>query len=180
MESDRRARNRDAIGIGNLSTLEYSGNGGYQISPCSPSNTEWIEIEMTADTGACDTVMPKTGPFEGIKIYPSQQSERGMLYEVANKQTIPCLGERRLEIWTEGAQSARKMAIQVADVHKPLLSLSRCADSGFQSMFGQSAGALVDVDTYDVIPLKRRGNLYCMRAWIRAAPEPESGFGRPR
>ena len=101
-----------------------------------------------------------------------------MLYEVANKQTIPCLGERRLEIWTEGAHCPRNMAVQVADVHKPLLSLSRCADAGFQSMFGQSAGALVDIETHDVIPLKRRGNLYYLRAWIRAAPN--SGFGRPR
>jgi hypothetical protein len=181
MELDRCTRNREAIGAnnlsiigGSLSPLDYANPGGSQISPVSPS-TEWIEIEMTADTGACDTVMPKSGPFEGIQIHPSQQSERGMLYEVANKQTIPCLGERRLEIWTEGASAPRNMAVQVADVHKPLLSLSRCADSGFQSMFGQTAGALVDIESHDVIPLKRRGNLYYLRAWIRAAP-----FGRPR
>ena len=133
---------------------------------------------MIADTGACDAVMPRSGPYENIHIYPSNQSERGMLYEVANKQTIPCLGERRLEVWTDGASASRKMAVQVADVHKPFLSLGRCADSGFQSMFGQSAGALIDMESYDVIPLKRRGNLYYMRAWIRASPD--ASFGGPR
>ena len=36
----------------------------------------------------------------------------------------------------------------------------------------------VDIETHDVIPLKRRGNLYYLRAWIRAAPN--AGFGWPR
>ena len=172
MEVERCRQNRERVG---LNVLEYASQPG-QISPVQ-NKDEWIEIEMTADTGACDTVMPKVG-YEAIQIHPSAQSERGMLYEVANKQTIPNLGERRLEIWTEGADRARDMAVQVADVHKPLLSLSRCADAGFQSMFGQTAGALIDMNTYDVIPLKRRGNLYYMRAWIRASPK--AGFGGPR
>ena len=84
-----------------------------------------------------------------MKIYPSMQSERRLQYEVANAQTLPCLGERRLEVWTEGAESANAMAIQVADVHKPLLSLSRRADMGFESRFGKDYGALVDVETGD-------------------------------
>ena len=101
-----------------------------------------------------------------------------MIYEVANKQTIPCLGERRLEISTEGAQMPRRMAIQVADVHKPLLSLSKCADSGYQSMSGQTAGALDDMESGDVIPLVRRENVYYLRAWVISAPN--SSFGGPR
>ena len=178
MESKKCEQMRNLVGIGGLSTLDYSLSGGSQMSPVTSKDGEWIEIEMTADTGACDTVMPRSGPYESIQIYPSNQSERGMLYEVANKQTIPCLGERRLEVWIENASASRNMAVQVADVHKPLLSLSRCADSGFQSMFGQSAGALIDMESYDVIPLKRRGNLYYMRAWIRSSPN--ASFGGPR
>ena len=101
-----------------------------------------------------------------------------MLYEVANKQTIPCLGERRLEIWTENAGKSRAMAVQVADVHKPLLSLSRCADAGFESRFGQTAGCLIETETGEIIPLQRKGNLYFLRAWVRAAPS-DSPFGGP-
>ena len=69
-----------------------------------------------------------------------------MQYEVANKATIPCLGERRLEVWTEGAPAATRMAIEVADVHKPLISLSKCADAGFESKFGKTAGCLIDAE----------------------------------
>ena len=64
--------------------------------------------------------------------------------------------------------------MQVADVHKPLLSLSRCADMGFESRFGATMGCLIDTTSGEVIPLQRRGNLYVLRCWIRAAP-----FGRP-
>ena len=137
-------------------------------------------IDLTADSGACDSVMPRTGPCQMMQVYPSMQSERGLQYEVANAQTIPCLGERRLEVWTEGATSAKAMAIQVADVHKPLLSLSRCADMGFESRFGKHYGALIHKETEEVTPLHRHGNLYMLRVWVRSAPDPDSPFGGPR
>ena len=55
------------------------------------------------------------------------------MYEVADGNEIPNLGERRCLMWTENAGEARKINLQVADVHKALLSLSRCADMGFES-----------------------------------------------
>ena len=115
-----------------------------------------------------------------MKIYPSMQSERGPQYEVANAQTLPCLGERRLEVCTDGAESAKSMAMQVADVHKPQLSLSRCADMGFESRFGWDYGALVDIETGEITPLHRQGNLYMLRVWVRSATSPGSPFDGPR
>ena len=67
-----------------------------------------------------------------------------MMYEVADGSEIPNLGESRCVVWTENATEARKINLQVADVHKALLSLSRCADMGFESRFGRRAGALID------------------------------------
>ena len=136
-------------------------------------NEEWIEVEMTADTGACDTVMPRL-MCNGIQIQQSLQSLNSMEYEVASGQTIPNLGERRCLMWTEGATEARRINLQVADVHKALLSLSRCADMGFESRFGRLAGALIDETSGDVIPLQRQGNLYILKCWLKAAP-----FHRP-
>ena len=88
---------------------------------------EWYEVELTADTGACDTVIPKL-MCPGIPITPSVQPLRGMEYEVATGESIPNLGEKRCEMWTEGVPSPKSIAMQVADVHKAFLSLSRCAD----------------------------------------------------
>ena len=77
-------------------------------------------------------------------------------------------------MWTEGAGDARPINLQVADVHKALLSLSRCADMGFESRFGRLAGALIDEESGEVIPLQRKGNLYVLKCWLKAAP-----FARP-
>ena len=92
---------------------------------------------------------------------------------MANGVAIPNLGERRCEMWTDGAKTPKAISMQVADVHKALLSLSRCADMGFESRFGSAFGCLIDTVTGEVVPLQRKGNLYVLRAWIRAAP-----FGR--
>ena len=105
---------------------------------------------------------------------PSFQSIREMEYEVANGESIPNLGERRCQMWTEGAAEPKLISMQVADVHKALLSLSRCADMGYESRFGSAMGCLIDSASGEVIPLTRKGNLYVLNAWIRAAP-----FGRP-
>ena len=163
--------------VAELSPLQYANP--QCLSPVSKSFDGWIELELTADTGACDTVVPREGPLSHISIVPSVQSERGLLYEVANNQTIPNLGERRLEMWTDKGVAPRLMAVQVVDVHKALLSSSRCAGAGFESRFGQLAGCLIDSMTGEIIPLERLGNLYYLKTWVRQAPI-DSPFGGQR
>ena len=163
--------------IPSLSVFDYTAESKAKIGSngsLSAINDQsgWIEVELTADSGACDTVIPRS-TAEAIPIMPSLASLRGMEYEVANGASIPNLGERRCLVWTEGATEVKRMNMQVADVHKGLLSLSRCADLGFEGRFGRQAGALICENTGEVIPLKRKGNLYVLTVWIRAAP-----FGR--
>ena len=74
---------------------------------------EWYEVELTADTGACDTVIPKD-MCPGIPIVPSFQSTNAMEYEVASGESIPNLGERRCEMWTDGAETPKAISMQVA------------------------------------------------------------------
>jgi hypothetical protein len=159
-----------------LSVFDYTAESKAKLakSPLSAvgDGDGWTELELTADSGACDTVIPRSFA-ESIPIMPSLASLRGMEYEVANGQSIPNLGERRCLVWTDGATEAKKMTMQVADVHKGLLSLSRCADMGYEGRFGRQAGALVCEQTGEVIPLVRKGNLYVLRVWVKAAP-----FGR--
>ena len=142
-------------------------------SAATSGEGDWIELELTADTGACDTVMPRA-MAQCIPIKPPLQSLSSMMYEVADGNQIPNLGERRCVIWTEGANEAWKINVQVADVHKALLSLSRCADMWFESRFGRRAGVLIDEESGVIIPLHRKGNLYVLNCWLKAAP-----FGRP-
>ena len=85
---------------------------------------------------------------------------------------------------TLDAVAAKKITFQVADVHKPLLSISRCADMGFQCYLGREGGYMEDTMTGERIPLYRIDNLYVMKAWIKRDPDPipkseGTPFGRP-
>ena len=151
------------------------------ISNITPSD-EWVEIEVTVDSGACDTVMPAEW-CKGIPIVQSSIAH-GEEYEVANGEAIPNLGERRCLLMTMGAKVAKKIVFQVADVHKPLLSISRCADMGFNCHLDKVGGYLEDMTTGERIPLIRRDNLYHMKTWVKKDPEsggtPSTPFVGPR
>ena len=137
----------------------------------------WVEIEVTIDSGACDTVMP-TSLCSHISIITTADSRRGMEYEVANGETIPNVGERHCLQMSEDSQQPKRITFQVADIHKPLLSVSRCADLGYKCVLDEKGGGLIDTTSGEIIPLHRRGNLYVMRAWIRQ--DKSSDFTRPQ
>ena len=143
-------RHRKGSTLGGLCTLLPVRKPG--ISAMRSPN-EWIELEVTVDSGACISVMP-IASCEGIEVLENELSRNGAEYEVANGATIPNLGERRCEVMTVGSLQPKRITFQVADVHKPLLSISGCADMGFDCFLGQYAGQLRDRVTGELIPLE--------------------------
>ena len=79
---------------------------------------------------------------------------------------------------TRGSQTPKGIVFQVSDVHKPLMSVGSMADAGFECLLGKQGGIMRDVDSGEMIPLTRRGNLYHFRAWVRSADSLPS-FGGP-
>ena len=163
--------------LGDVCTLTRRVSGAACISGVDAEEIGWTEIEITIDSGACDTVMPAR-LCQHISIIQTEESRRGMEYEVANGETIPNVGERHCLLMTEDSNNPKSIVFQVADIHKPLLSVSRCADLGFQCSLEKDGGRLLDVQSGEVIPLHRRGNLYVMRAWVRQ--NKSSDFARPQ
>jgi len=140
---------------------------------------EWVAITVTVDSGACITVMPP-GLCMGIPIFDNDLSRAGVEYEVANGESIPNLGERQCQVMTVGSMTPKKITFQVAEVHKPLLSVAACSDMGFDCFLGQDGGTLKDRITGECIPLERHGSLYSMKMWVRQNPEiPSQGFSGP-
>ena len=137
-----------------LKIFDYAPSTNASLCPMTAPEVEWYEVELTADTGDCDTIVPKL-MCPGIPITPSVQSLRGMEYEVATGESIPNSGEKRCAMWTEGALAPKSIAMQVADVHKALLSLSRCADMGFESRSASAFGCFFDTVTGKVTSLQR-------------------------
>ena len=140
----------------------------------STAQPEWIPIKVTVDSGACETVMPLS-MCEAIPVEPSPQSQRGTDYEVANGETIPNLGERRCVVMTENALGPKLMNFQVCDVHKPLLSVSKVNEMGYRCILEKEGGYFQDLQTNECIPLHREGNLYVLKAWVKASGFPRQG-----
>ena len=78
---------------------------------------------------------------------------------------------------TVGAKMPKKMTFQVADVHKPFLSITRFADAGFDCWLSHYGGVLWDKWSEEVIPIERKGNLYVMKAWVKQ--DTGESFPRP-
>ena len=127
---------------------------------------EWIEIEVTVDSGACVTVMP-TSLCPGISFLENRLSRKGVKYEFASGAHISNLGERRCDMMTIGSLIGKRITYQVADVHKPLLSVGGCADFGVDCFLGELGGFIQYRQSGGRIPLERRENLYIIRTWIK-------------
>ena len=95
-------------------------------------------------------------------------------YEVANAETIPNLGERRLEVSTEGSGTIRRMDYQVAEVHKALLCIAKVTDQNYDVLFSKHGGYIMDLDTGEKIPMRRVGDLYKLKMWVRQARQNNS------
>jgi hypothetical protein len=82
---------------------------------------------------------------------------------------------------TIGSMSPKKIVFQIADVHKPLLSVTACSDMGYDCYLGKEGGSLRDRVTGEVIPLQRQGSLYTLRMWVRQWTDerPSPGFAGP-
>ena len=118
-------------------------------------------MDVTVDSGACDTVMPVSSC--SFKVLPSYQSRHEMEYEVANGASIPNLGERKCIIRIPGSLEEKRITLQVADVHKPLLSATRAADAGYDCLLTDTGGALIPRLGGEIIPIRRKGYRYAMR-----------------
>ena len=70
---------------------------------------------------------------------------------------------------TPGSRVPKGIVFQVSNVHKPLMSVGAMADAGYECLLSKDGGIMRDVDSGEMIPLARRGNLYILRAWVRSA-----------
>ena len=89
-------------------------------------------------------------------------------------------GERRCLMMTKYASGPKRIVLQVANLHKAMLSIIRIADAGYECHLGAHGRCLLDVHTGETIPIARNGNLYVMKAWVKYDQDnaPAQGFGR--
>ena len=67
--------------------------------------------------------------------------------------------------------ASRKEVFQIADVTRPLSSISEICDDNCRVVFGRSGGFIYHLADGSVTPFPRRGNLYELDMWV-PVPEP--------
>jgi hypothetical protein len=143
----------------------------------------WIdtEIEITLDSGCCEHVMDLgDAPGYGAFIVESAGSKRRQNFVVGNGQRVPNEGQIVLNLEGDlGLQSGkRKMTstFQVAEVTRPLMSVSRVCDKGMRCIFEDTHALIIDKKTgREVAKFERQGGLYIARMKLK----PPEGFAGP-
>ena len=105
-----------------------------EINNVSPQ--QWVKMEITVDSGSCETVIPDN-MITHVTLHQSPGSKAGKKYEAANGSDLNNLGERRCVVATDDIHKPLIMHFQVSEVTKPLLSVTKAADMGFEAVLGK-------------------------------------------
>ena len=158
-----------------------------RLMSCKPE--EWKEIRLTVDSGAGVTVVP---PDEAENVETVDGEMKGARYEVANGQIIKNLGVKKCFLTTNDGGTPKNINLQVADVHKGLLSVIEMVNSHHRVVFDEDWSYIEDKETGWRDTINQEEDEFELVAWVKAANEnairdsgggsglnSQPGFGRP-
>ena len=134
-----------------------------------------MEIEVAADSGATETVMPEETLNGIIGITGSAACKRGVMYEVADGTQIPNLGERKFLGITEDGKGKGVIA-QICAINKSLMSVSKIASKGNRVVFDDDASYIENKATGEKTWLRQSGGMYYLKMWVSRKSSTEAGF----
>ena len=143
---------------------------------------EWedIEIEVTLDSGCCDHVLDSCDA-PGYDIAESPGSRRNQNFIVGNGARVPNEGQvlLNLEASVDGKPSLVRSIFQVAEISRPLMSVSRMCDQGLMASFTDKDATIKNGDGTTVCTFQRRGGLYVTTMKLKKPAEHPEPFARP-
>ena len=142
----------------------------------------WTCIQGVMDSGASESVAPPS-MCPDVAVTPSAGSKAGQNYISASDDLLPNLGEQHIDIVTEDGRDGR-IRYQIADVTRPLNSVSEICDAGGemgqQVTFGRHGGQILNLETGMITNFKRDDGIYVLEMWVRPKSDDASGFARQR
>ena len=99
------------------------------------------------------------------------------MYVVGNGAEVPNEGQVTLNLESDGAGKANliKSVFQVAEITRPLMSVSKICDLGHRCIFDKDKAEVISKDGHVLCSFERKGGLYVASMKLKA-PE---GFHRP-
>ena len=131
------------------------------------------KLEVLVDSGAAASVMPQRYVDDRV-ITKGEAAKKGVHYVAADGGRIPNLGEVRVNLLTKEKEKA-SVTFQVADVHKPILSVSALTAHGHRVSFTKEGGVITLARTGRRIAFQRKDGVYKLETLMapgkRRAPE---------
>ena len=133
---------------------------------------EDVELEVTLDSGCVDHVMDSSDA-PGYCILESAGSKRTQNFVVGNGHKVPNRGETHLNLEADvnGNKSPLQAIFQVADITRPLMSVSKMADQGLECLFKKEVALVMNNKGEVVCEFQRRGGLYVTTMKLRRPKE---------
>jgi hypothetical protein len=143
---------------------------------------KWARLEAVIDSGAAESVAPASmAPW--VPLTPSEGSRRGQCYMSANGAKLPNMGEKRFTMMT-GEGNMAEATFQVAEVTRPLCSVTKICDRGNRVVFDAKGGYIENFATGVQTRFSRQNNVYVMDMYLEegttTTTATTSGFTRQR
>ena len=114
----------------------------------------------------------------GYAVQDSPGSRRGQNFIVGNGERVPNEGQIFVNFTADlggGETTDLRSVFQVADMIRPLMSVSQICDQGFKCVFTEAHALVMNAEGKTMCKFDRQSDLYVAKLRLRQ-PEP---FGRP-
>jgi hypothetical protein len=146
-----------------LHSIERAGNTVNCINEIANDKGKWEKITVTIDSGAVDSVGPKTMATD-LPIKDTPASRAGLKYRAANGTTIDNLGEKSIQGITKQGKKVG-MTFQVADVTKPLGAVRAMLAAGNKVVFESGNSYIQDKTGTIKTPIEERNGAFVFDIW---------------
>ena len=143
----------------------------------SEPDGKWVKVKSVVDSGASVPVAPPS-MLPNVAVTPSEGSKRGQKFTSALKHKLQNLGEQRARAYTEQGEQA-EVLFQIADVSKPLVSVSAICERGNRVVFGRNGGIIQNMRSGSQTPFYRENGVYVLSMWLQDGSDDEQDFRRP-
>ena len=127
---------------------------------------KWICVPVAADTGAMVNVTPpQIFPME---IEETVESKRGECFFGAAGPPIKNIGRQNVggKVSWDSDSKAISMAFEVANISRPLASVSKICKKGYQAVFDDEESYLLHKATNQKIKLREENVMYYLDIWV--------------
>ena len=139
---------------------------------------EWELIRINVDSGAIDTVGPKS-IAKAFRTRETPASRNGLSYRAANGTPIANEGEKHIVGLTD-KWTPINFTMQIADVSKPLGSVYQFTEANNMVVFDKGNSYVIDKASGVKTPISEENGVFYLNVWVPRNSKKEGMFGAVR